>query len=169
LASQYGLAKQVKVNDDCKIEGTTIFALSGLDVRSDWVYNVNHIKNIIIKGYERQLEELDAGKFEIAGITKEGSKEYLETLKKNWEKVIDFHQRETLPHYNLCDPNTVNDLDLPEAVRKRLEKVRDESFCNEIGSYSVNKDTFKLKDFVWTQDKINAYNKLREVFRGIEK
>lgn len=169
LASQYGLSVQILVNDDCGIEKTTTIALTGADVKSRWIYNVNHIKNTLIKGYEKQLEDLRRGKLEIAGKEFEEAERYLTALKRNWEAVLNYHREETLPHYNLCNPDAWPDI--PEPYRSRLEEWRKEGFCKEIGSYektSLEKDTFIMKDFEWTSELIHKYNQLQEIVRRYE-
>ncbi len=183
LASQYGLAINVRVRDDCTVEKATALALTGLSVETDWIYNVNHIKNILIKGYERQLKEIENNQLVIEGMTKDQAIVYLGNLIKNWNAILTYHRKETLPHYNLCDPKTVDDLISPprfglkksEAIefKERLREWQEKCFCNEIGTYeadSLQKDTiFSLnKDIQWDQNLINKYNKLQQLFRDIE-
>lgn len=173
LASQYGIAVQVRVNDDCTIEKRTTIGLTGAHIKSQWIYNVNHIKNILIKGYEKQLEDLRQGRLEIAGQDTTEARRYLTNLKRNWEAVLNYHREETLPHYNLCNPDAWPVI--PEPYRSRLAEWKKEGFCEEIGSYEkastkngLEKDTFILKDFEWTTVLRDKYNKLQEFVRDHE-
>ena len=114
LASQSGLSWKIKVepSDGCKVQKLSTFATGIGNVKTTWVYTVDHIRGLITE-YEAQLKQIEAGTLSIEGKTREEALSDVNTYIANWKEVLRFHENETLPHYSLCDALNYNALPQP--------------------------------------------------------
>lgn len=129
LAMQYGLAKKIKVNG-CNITDSTIFALGPNGIKTTWVYTVGHIEALIAEFQARidNKERLYEG-----GVMQsvDYSKAYFSTKIHNWEKILEYHDKETLPYYNLCATGVPDTLSV---AQKNIYNSWQNGFCPLVGT-----------------------------------
>jgi hypothetical protein len=79
----------------------------------------------------------------------------LTTYKSNWEKMLVYHKRETLPYYALCDKK--GQQKAPEPFNSMANEWRN-AFCPLVGSYAANGQFLPKDNIVWDQILVEKYN-----------
>ena len=154
LSTAYGITEKIEVNEDCEIIKSTAIQLNKVGFDTEWHYSVFQIEKLI-EEYARQLRGLKAGTFEIKGKDQDEAKGYLTTLKGNWEKVLNYHRKETVPMCQICNLEM-----LPPAFKETVEGLaRYQDFCSEVKEKC---DSYMIKGLVWTDDLMKKYNLLNE-------
>ena len=172
LASSYGVIQGVRVVKCDSIQLYTDLGFSADGVSTEWNYTVGFIEQLI-KQLKQDSLLLREGSLtyrypdgtlyrEQDAITKVGSEI------ASWQKILEYHDINTLPHYILCTDNAYRDR-LSEANKARYDAWRN-AFCGEIGVYKADK--FVLNDrIIWTDDLINKYRNVTavlETFKGAD-
>lgn len=163
VAMQYGLAKKIKTSaDGCTITDSTIFALGPNGVNTTWHYTVGHIKALIAE-FEARIENKEqisqGGKLQ--GVTY--SKSVFENKIANWNQILAYHERETLPYYNLCTTQVPTTLSLSQqAIYNQWQK----GFCANVLEL-VNGHWEPKADIVWDQSLVEKYNNAETVLKHI--
>ena len=163
LAMQYGLAKKIK-SDGCSVTDSTIFALGPNGINTTWMYTVGHIHALIAEDKARiyNHERLSVG-----GVLKSVaySKAFFQNKIKNWEKILQYHERETLPFYNLC---TAAAPENTSPAQKQVYKAWQDGFCKLVRKSETG--PFEVKDnLVWNQELVDAYNVGETVMKNVVK
>lgn len=168
IAQQYGLAQKISVDPaSCKVINQYIISTAPSNITTTWIYTVDQIRGLI-QEYDSQMVKLEQGTLIIEGKTEEEAKNYVRTLKYNWQQILRYHQTTTVPYYNLCD--TRNYDDLPEPFRTQVKAWAENGFCNEIGSYKTENGqvVFELKpNITWSSELLEKYNKVNQVVRNL--
>lgn len=114
-STQYGLIEEVRFNEDsCKLFKVQTIDVTLNEIKTDWYYTVGQIKQLI-KESKSKVDSVRAGSLEIQvggqPLTPEQAIRRFETEGQNWQYILDFHQRESVPYYQLCaeklDANTL--------------------------------------------------------------
>lgn len=107
LVAAYGITQKLDVN--C-VNNNTQFVLSNSigiqpsSLATEWVYTVGHIKKLI-EEYKANIEKVEAGTLTVENETKAKTITRFNNYIKNWESVLAFHKKETLPFYSTCAEN----------------------------------------------------------------
>jgi hypothetical protein len=160
VALQYGLVQEIKVINCNNITKTQKLGFAPHSVQTTWHYTVMQIEELI-RQYEIQLVQIEEGTLVIEeggkAISKEAAKSRFNTYKSNWEQILVYHNRETLPWYNLCKKRTdlATYLD-PVLLGRYLEWKF--NFCPLVGSYDGDGNFNPKDNIVWDQPLVTAYN-----------
>ena len=163
LSTAYGITEKIEINDNCDVIKSTAFQLVPNGLTTDWHYSVFQIEKLI-EEYKGQIEAIDNGTFDIEGL-EEGKdpKGYLTALKNNWEAVLRYHRKETVPMCQVCNLDK-----LPEPFKsavKDLEEYEEyKKFCDALGGFNK----CELEKFTWTNELMERYNKLSQFKSKLE-
>ena len=166
MALRYGIVEEIKlfeVNiggvDSCYVQKSSEIGLSADKLKTTWVYTVTQIEQLIAE-YKNALELARQGRLTLTDQSGGGKDtSYYLTLVANWQSVLDYHRRNTLPHYNLCDPSTVNNLE-DKDIRSAAKSYQRECFCKYAGTYTGSEESeqFHLDTaFKWTDEMLDRY------------
>jgi hypothetical protein len=184
MALQYGLVQEIKVNGCNDIVKTQKLGFSPHSVKTTWYYTIAQIKALILE-YENKIEQIEAGTLVIQengkSLSKADAKARLSSYKGNWEKILGYHAKETLPWYNLCKYDNKK-LIIPDTIKLRnggkilrqkyplyksaIEKWVNE-FCPLVGSYS-GKEFLPKDNIVWDKQLVDAYNTSMTAIRNLQ-
>ena len=168
VALQYGLVQEIKVNSCNDISKTQKLGFAPHSVQTTWHYTVGQIKELI-RQYEIQIEQIGAGTLVIqeggAPISKEAAIQRFSNYKSNWEQMLVYHNRETLPWYNLCKKKEIVELFDPIILARYFEWKN--NFCPLVGSYDGDGNFNPKDNIVWDQPLITAYNNTMTATRVI--
>ena len=160
LSTAYGMVEKIAVDPDgCRIIKNSEVQLAANGLTTEWHYSVFQIEKLI-KEYDRQLEELDAGSLQLEGDISNGQKpkEFIETLKYNWEQILKYHRNETVPMCQVCDLDN-----LPGADQKAVRSTEAyQRFCSLFKDGTNHCDPVKLANFTWTNELMEQYNQLSQ-------
>ncbi len=166
LAMQYGIAQEIKVSG-CNVVNEFIITTSPSKIKTTWVYTLDQVTGLRDE-YKQRIEQVNAGTLRIEGKTPEEAVAYFKALQNNWEQIIEYHEKQTVPFYNLCD--VANYAKLPEPFKSQINEWVKNGFCNLIGSYTTVKgqQVFTMKDkIVWNTEMLDKYNKINKVVRDL--
>lgn len=159
VAMAYGIGERIAIdNNTCQITKTSIVTLAPEKVNTTWVYTVDHIKKLI-KDYKNDSINLESNLYQIAGQTKEQTRQDLHTRILNWESVLQFHFYDNVPFVQLCNPSNYANID--ETQKSNVMIWVKQGFCKDAGTYiSVNgvEKFVPKKDLKFTQDLLDKYN-----------
>ena len=165
LVSSYGITDSVWI-DGCEVKKTSNLGVGIGDIKTTWVYTVQQIRELIAE-YDKNILDIGQGIFEIDGMSSIEAQSYLNILRNNWQQIIQYHEKTTLPHYNLCTTrlieieNKINktkdkgEKELLEALKSRINQ-----FCSNVIKFEDEKKTLN-REFEWHQDRIDEYNNIR--------
>ncbi|MCB0572809.1 MAG: hypothetical protein KDC66_23735, partial [Phaeodactylibacter sp.] len=114
-STQYGLVEEVRYDEtNCTLLKVQRLDISLNEIKTDWYYTVGQIKQLA-KEKLAQVDAVRAGTLEIqvGGMVLDTAKAIgrLTTEAQNWESILDYHSRQSVPYYQLCaekmDPNTL--------------------------------------------------------------
>lgn len=169
VALQYGLKQQLKVTTCDTIQKTTVLGFSPNSVKTQWMYTLGQIE-LLVEEYKTKIKQVEKGTLKLlkpdgSYYTKEEAKKKLETLQKNWEQIVAYHKKETLPYYALCDKT--GQQKAPEPYNQMADAWRN-GFCPLVGTYDT-KGNFNPKDkIVWDNELVNKYNAANTAIRKLE-
>lgn len=172
MAFQYGLTKQIFVDENnCSILDKTEFGIAPNGIKTQWMYTVKHIKALIYE-YEQRRDRGDRIQQGGQLWSYEDSRAFFQTKVDNWNSIMEYHQKETLPHYNLCAKSFDNIANYSTQSAAQIQERQvtfnewQTGFCNEIGKYENG--TFILdEEITWNQALIDKYNVAETVLRNI--
>jgi hypothetical protein len=109
VAIQYGLVEDIRFdNETCEFEKVQTIDISPNEIKTDWLYTVGQI-DLLVEERKRQIDSIAAGILEIQVggelLSPEEATARLETELNNWEQILDYHNRLSVPYYQLCDQN----------------------------------------------------------------
>ncbi|MEM9337746.1 MAG: T9SS type A sorting domain-containing protein [Bacteroidota bacterium] len=157
VSTAYGVTENIQVvtNEDnqCEVQLNTRIQLVPNGLKTDWYLTVFEIERLI-EEYSRQLDAIADGTLVIEGLEGESSAEYVSALKANWEGVLDYHRRESVPMCQVCNLDG-----LPEVFQDAVEELDVyTSFCNNLGGIGA----CELDDFEWTNELMEQYETLNQ-------
>ena len=169
LALQYGLMEKLAVIDCETISKTTVLGFSPHSIKTQWMYTLGQIK-LLINEYDFKIAEIQAGRLSLQKsdgtyYTQAEAAGKLLRLKSNWEKMKQYHDRETLPYYALCDKT--NKMKAPEPFHSYALAWR-LAFCPSVGTYDVNDQFIPKDNIVWDQELVDKYNTIMTAVRSLE-
>ena len=179
MAFKYGLTKKISVQGNCAVNDETQLGLAADGIKTEWVYTINQI-NTLIKEYNWRIQNKDRVKQGSNLLSVEQSKVFFQTKIDNWNSILSYHKKETLPFYNLC----AKSFDDSESIFDVLHIIKDEllvvlgvdnynqfllerrtnfnawqnGFCKEIGRYENGKFILNEGEITWNQALIDKYN-----------
>ena len=167
VALQYGLVQEIKVAGCNNITKTQRLGFAPHSVQTTWYYTVAQIENLITE-YRSKIEQVAAGTLvlEEGGqpLSKAAATARLETYAGNWEQILSYHQKETLPWYNLCQKRAS---EIPDPYKAKANEWRG-GFCPLVGSYDGNGDFQPKDNLVWDQELVTAYNNAMTAIRVLQ-
>jgi hypothetical protein len=121
MAIQYGLSERISFSEEsCSFQKIQELSIQPNAIKTDWSYTIGQIKQIA-KELKAQADSVRAGSLVIqeAGVEKSPTEAIkdLETRAQNWELVLDYHGRTSLPHHNFCT-EVLNATQLWQAAKK---------------------------------------------------
>ena len=171
MALKYGIIESITYDPTtCQVSKSSEIGISPDKLTTTWVYNVAHIENIINE-YENLLKLVKEGRVTISdqsGSSDTKDSNFYRTLIDNWKGVLEYHRKNTLPHYNLCDRRVLNrDFDVRKVgifetqkaleIKETAKTFVEDCFCSEVGTYDDN-DKFTLNSgFKWTDNLLLKY------------
>ena len=156
IVMQYGISDRITYdNTKCIPVKSTFFNVSPNGIKTTWVYTIDQIKTLIAE-YQAKKTAYLTGTDSLSGLSRKAAASKMDAYVRNWTQVLSYHDTATVPYYNLCSTN----FDALGLSTKDLNKLKDSVnyFCSQIGSYTAN-HKFVMKNFTWTQDLIDRYNK----------
>ncbi|RYD83613.1 MAG: T9SS type A sorting domain-containing protein [Sphingobacteriales bacterium] len=164
LAMQYGIAQQIKISG-CDVVNEFIITTSPSNIKTTWIYTMDQITGLRDE-YKMRIDQVKNGTLRIEGKNSGEAIAYFTALQKNWEQIIEYHDKQTVPYYNLCD--VANYANVPEPFKTQVNEWVASGFCNQIGSYAdvKGKKVFTLNDkIVWNTELLDKYNKISQLVR----
>ncbi|MBX7242876.1 MAG: T9SS type A sorting domain-containing protein [Bacteroidia bacterium] len=188
MAFKYGLTKKISVQGNCAVNDETQLGLAADGIKTEWVYTINQI-NTLIKEYQWRIQNKDRVKQGDNLLSVEASKGFFQTKIDNWNSILSYHKKETLPFYNLC----AKSFDDSESIFDVLNIIKDEllvvlgvnnynefllerrtnfnawqnGFCKEIGRYENGTFILNEGEITWNQALIDKYNVAQKVLKDI--
>ena len=105
-AIQYGLVEELQYDEaSCTITKVQRVNVSPNSIKTDWYYTVGQIKQLIAERRSQAAAALRGEyQIQIAGtlISAEETAARLNTEAENWELVLDYHAKQSVPFYQLC-------------------------------------------------------------------
>jgi hypothetical protein len=106
VATQYGIVEEVRFDEtNCTISKVQTFNISPNEIKTDWYYTVGQIKQLINEKRAQAAAALSgAVEVQVGGIllSKESAADRFNTEAQNWESILDYHQVQSVPYYQLC-------------------------------------------------------------------
>lgn len=169
LALQYGLTQQLKVSSCDTVKKSTVLGFSPHSIRTQWMYTVGQMEALVSE-YDSKIEAVKAGtlilrKPDGSVYTQDEAILKLTNLKKNWEQMLVYHKRETLPYYALCDKT--GQRKAPEPYNTHANNWRD-GFCPLVGSYGPGGKFIPTDNIIWDQVLVDKYNAANTAIRKLE-
>ena len=161
LALQYGLAKKIAING-CEIMDSTVLALGASGINTTWIYTVEHINGLIYE-YQTRIDKgeriQEGGQLQSVAY----SRAFFQNKIDNWNRVLQYHEKETLPFYNLCVSPAPRGI---SQAQKDIYNQWQNGFCklirkNETGAFEPK------EDIVWNQTLVDAYNVAETVLKNV--
>jgi hypothetical protein len=167
MALQYGLVQEIKVADCSNITKVQRLGFSPHSIKTTWYYTVAQIEELI-RQYTIQIKQIEEGTLVIQEdgrvLSKAVAKNRFETYKRNWEQILAYHNKETLPWYNLCQKKTD---DIPEPY-KSVSNAWRSGFCAKVGTYDGSGNFNPKDNLVWDQELVTAYNNSMTAIRRVQ-
>lgn len=132
------------------------------------MYTIGQIQMLIAE-YESKVEAVKLGilvlkKADGTAYKQEEAITRLSNFVKNWQQILVYHKRETLPYYNLCDKTKSQ---AKEPFKTWANEWRN-GFCPLVGTYNGN--VFNPTDnIIWDDQLITKYNAAITAVRKLEK
>lgn len=167
LALDYSIMRSITVSDDtCAAFSQRVYS-TGAEIKTTWIYSIDQIRNLV-RNYLEDSTRAANGLLSFSGQDQDSTIEFLTIRKRNWEQMLEYHAKQTLPHYQLCDPKSLENI--PKIWRDEAKEWLREGFCDVIGTYSTRngKEVFELKPdsmYEWNTDLLDRYNKVKQVLR----
>jgi hypothetical protein len=169
VALQYGLVQEIKVVNCTNITKVQKLGFSPHSIQTTWYYTVAQIKNLIAE-YETKIEQVEAGTLilEQGGqvLSKGDAKARLATYAANWQQILTYHNKETLPWYNLCKKRSPAEQVLGPVYDAAFLDWRN-NFCPLVGNYDGDGNFNPKDNIVWDQELVTAYNNTMTATRVI--
>lgn len=168
MALKYGVVESITYketkakdgSDSCYILKVSEIGISADKLKTTWIYNVAHIE-ALVREYTNALVLIRQGRLKVSGDNRDDSTFY-KTLIANWNSVLQYHKRNTLPQYNLCDKQVLNNMFPNEGGLKNIAKsYQEDCFCKYAGQY-VNNQFVLDTAFKWTNENIDRYRVARK-------
>lgn len=167
MSTQYGIGQQILLaEEDCAVEKREILSIAPNGIRTDWLYTVEQIE-ALIEERERQIQEVEAGLLQLAvdgvELSTESTIVRLETERNNWENVLDYHGRKSVPYNQLCAMTLDGDLMYDELKREgRINECGKDIFGFDISCLAD--DDFDGLDKADIQERVNNAKEEQESF-----
>ncbi|WP_282777478.1 PKD domain-containing protein [Phaeodactylibacter xiamenensis] len=105
-STQYGLIEEVRyLEDSCKFVKVQTIDITLNEIKTDWFYTVGQIKQLRNEKLD-QVDQVRDGTLELQvnGEVLDTTEAIgrLSALANNWQAMLDYHARESVPYYQLC-------------------------------------------------------------------
>ncbi len=169
LASSFGILQGIRVVDCDSVQLFTEQGFNADGISTEWNYTVGAIEalihqlrqdSVLISEGNLTYRYPDGTPYrEADALLRVGSEI------RGWEKILEYHDVQTLPHYILCADDSYRDR-LSPANQQRFDQWQG-AFCGEIGRYEG--DEFILNDNIfWTNDLVNKFRNTSAVLETLK-
>jgi len=151
-STQYGIVQSVQYDENtCEINKVDDLSISLNEIKTDWYYTVGQIKQLINERFN-QIDSVRAGtlNIQVGGVELDTSQAIgrLLTEANNWESVLNYWSRESVPYYMLC----AEEYNADQLWREALETNKFFEYLPQVGVFAddeaVNNSTMLSQDLV---------------------
>jgi hypothetical protein len=106
VAVQYGLVEELQYDEaTCTLSKTQRMNISPNEIKTDWYYTVGQIKQLAQEKKDQAQAALRGElQIQVAGelLSPQEAADRLITEANNWDRILRYHQVESVPYYQLC-------------------------------------------------------------------
>jgi hypothetical protein len=135
-STQYGIVQSVQYDENtCSLDKVDDLSISLNEIKTDWYYTVGQIKQLINERFS-QIEAVREGTLtiQVGGVELDTSQAIgrLLTEADNWQSVLNYWSRESVPYYMLC----AEQYDADQLWQEALETNKFSEYLPQVGVFA---------------------------------
>lgn len=139
-STQYGIVQSVQYDETtCQISKVDDLSISLNEIKTDWYYTVGQIKQLVNERYS-QIDAVRGGtlNIQVGGVELDTSQAIgrLLTEANNWESVLNYWSRESVPYYMLC----AEEYNAEQLWREALETNKFFEYLPQVGVFADDEE-----------------------------